>query len=63
LAQWVHIEDESFRAEDDWFHLPPGQERRVRLIPFGHAAAAPEVPEGEVRALNLAGAVSYRSRA
>lgn len=60
LAQWVHVEDEHYRAEEDWFHLTPGLERRIRLIPLGHAAPA---PEGEVRALNLAGAVTYRSRA
>lgn len=60
LAQYVHVEDEHYRAEEDWFHLPPGIERRVRLIPFTDGAPA---PEGEVRALNLAGAVTYRSLA
>jgi beta-mannosidase len=60
LARYVHVEDENYRAEEDWFHLPPGLERRVRLIPFSDGAPA---PEGEVRALNLAGAVSYRSSA
>ncbi len=59
FAQFVHVEDPHFRAKPDWFHLPPGIERRTRLIPFGTTAAA---PDGEVRALNLAGAVSFRSR-
>ncbi|HUZ66927.1 MAG TPA: glycoside hydrolase family 2 protein, partial [Beijerinckiaceae bacterium] len=32
FAQSVHIDDPAFRGEDDWFHLPPGEPRRVRLI-------------------------------
>ena len=59
FAQFVHVEDPHFRAEPDWFHLPPDIERRTRLIPFDTSAAT---PDGEVRALNLAGAVSFRSR-
>ncbi len=59
FAQFVHIEDQHWRGEDDWFHLPPGAERRVRLLPFVPGAPA---PEGEIRALNLAGAVTYRTR-
>ncbi|ALG75208.1 beta-mannosidase [Azospirillum thiophilum] len=29
----VHVEDERFQAEEAWFHLPPGAERVVRLLP------------------------------
>ncbi len=49
LAQSVHIDDEHFRADDEWFHLAPGIERVVRLTPRPGAAA---VPDGEVHALN-----------
>lgn len=59
LAQFVHIEDEHFRATEDWFHLPPGLERRIRLVPFDNWDGP---PDGEVRALNLSGAVRFRGR-
>ncbi|HVB89706.1 MAG TPA: glycoside hydrolase family 2 protein, partial [Beijerinckiaceae bacterium] len=49
FAQSVHIDDPAFRGEDDWFHLPPGEPRRVRLIARGAGASA---PRGEVRAAN-----------
>ena len=49
LARGVHIDDGAFRAEDEWFHLAPGEERMVRLTPRGNPGA---VPDGEVHALN-----------
>ncbi|WP_167525502.1 glycoside hydrolase family 2 protein [Roseomonas genomospecies 6] len=60
LARSVHIEDDGFRAEDEWFHLPPGAERRVRLIPR-HPSAA--IPNGEVHALNGLDPARYRGTA
>ncbi len=32
FARWVHIEDHAFRPELDWFHLGPGEARRIRLM-------------------------------
>ena len=49
LAQSVHVDDEAFRAEDEWFHLAPGVQRVVRLLPRSPAAGK---PDGEVFALN-----------
>ncbi len=57
-AQSVHVEDEGFRAEDEWFHLAPGVERVVRLIAREGASGA--VPDGEVHALNGLSAVRFR---
>ena len=59
FAQYLHIDDPSFVAEDDWFHLPPGSEKRIALRPRGSAAA---IPNGEVRALNMDRAVRYAGR-
>lgn len=60
LARSVHIEDDGYRGEEEWFHLPPGMERRVRLI-RRHSAAA--VPDGEVHALNGLDPTRYRGAA
>jgi len=57
LARSIHIEDDAFRAEDEWFHLPPDTERTVRLIPRGRVDA---VPDGEVHALNALAPVRFR---
>ena len=56
LAQSIHIADANWRGEQDWFHLPPGQRRIVRLIPRGDASPP---PRGEVRALNGVSPVSF----
>ncbi|WP_345813100.1 glycoside hydrolase family 2 protein [Paraburkholderia sp. PREW-6R] len=58
LSRWVHIVDPHFFALDDWFHLPPGEERRVRLV-ARPATSGERRPEGEVSALNGAAAVRY----
>ena len=68
LARFVHIEDDAFRAEDEWFHLAPGVERVVRLIPRGVSATlsrghASAVPDGEVHALNAVVPVRFREDA
>ena len=60
LARSVHIEDDGYRAEDEWFHLPPGAERRVRLIPRHPSAGA---PDGEIHALNALDPARYRGAA
>ncbi len=57
LARSVHIEDDAFRAEDEWFHLPPGVARTVRLIPRGRADA---IPNGEIHAINACAPVRFR---
>jgi beta-mannosidase len=51
LAQSVHIDVDSYRAEDDWFHLAPGLTRRVRLIPMA-TAGGDAVPGGHVSTLS-----------
>jgi beta-mannosidase len=57
LAQSVHIEDEHFRAEDEWFHLAPGVERLIQLTPRDATGA---LPDGEAHALNGLGPVRFR---
>jgi beta-mannosidase len=57
-AQSVHIEDERFRAEDEWFHLAPGIERVVRLV--AREGSSGGVPDGEVHALNGLSPVRFR---
>ncbi|MCW5747027.1 MAG: glycoside hydrolase family 2 protein [Alphaproteobacteria bacterium] len=57
-AQSVHVEDERFRADDEWFHLAPGIERVVRLVAREGASGA--VPDGEVYALNGLSPVRFR---
>ncbi len=57
-AQSVHIEDDGFRGEDEWFHLAPGIERVVRLI--AREASSGAVPDGEVHALNGLSPVRFR---
>jgi beta-mannosidase len=58
LARWVHVEDASFAAEDDWFHLAPGELRRLRLL--GDPARR---PSGSVLALNATRSVRYTATA
>ena len=52
FAQSVVVEAEGFAAGDAWFHLPPGGERTLTLVPIG----APRPLKGSVRALNVEGA-------
>ncbi len=64
LARAVHIDDAAFRAEEDWFHLPPDAERIVRLIPsHGAPGGVIRVPDGEVHALNGFSPVRFRGMA
>jgi beta-mannosidase len=48
LAQSVSLAFPGFLPDDNWFHLAPGEEKRVRLSPFGSRA---ERPSGEIRQL------------
>ncbi len=57
VARFVHIDDRTHRPQDNYFHLPPGPPRRVRLLPRGKSAGS---PEGMVGALNAQNSVHYR---
>lgn len=48
LAQSVSLAAPGHLPDDNWFHLAPGREKRVRLVPFGQK---PERIEVEVRQL------------
>lgn len=58
LARFVHIVDPGFLPEDDWFHLAPKSERRIRLTPRDDTSAR---PKGKVRALNVPAPVAYEA--
>ncbi|NLH79850.1 MAG: glycoside hydrolase family 2 protein [Phyllobacteriaceae bacterium] len=59
VARFVTIVDEAFLAEDDVFHLAPG-ERRLRLSP--RPGASPDVrPQGELHALNARDTARWRA--
>jgi beta-mannosidase len=60
LARFVHIVDDHFLPDDDWFHLVPGHANTVRLRPRGRDGGAAQVPRGVVRAINLATPVAYK---
>jgi beta-mannosidase len=49
FAQSVRIEDSGFRPEDDWFHLPPGREKLIRLTRRPEGTAS--LPQGAVAPL------------
>ncbi|MES5100449.1 glycoside hydrolase family 2 protein [Agrobacterium sp. BA1120] len=49
FAQSVHVAAEGFRPAEDWFHLAPGEGRRIELIPLDQQSA--DAPKGEIRAL------------
>ncbi len=49
FAQSIHISDEIFRAEDNWFHLAPGFSRYIKLVPRHPTYAT---PKGRVAAVN-----------
>jgi len=61
FARWVHVDDHAMVPEQDWFHLGPGESRRVRLM---HDAAstggADVIPSGEISALNAQTPVFYQ---
>lgn len=60
FARWVHVDDHAFVPEVDWFHLGPGETRRIRLMHDTAAGTASgAIPSGEVHALNAERAVPY----
>ena len=60
FARWVHIEDHAFRPVHDWFHLGPGESRRIRLMHETlEGRNADAIPSGEISALNAERPVSY----
>ena len=59
FAQHVHIVADQFRAAPDWFHLPPGGARLVRLL---RECEAEIVPEGYILALNAFAWKSFSGR-
>lgn len=49
LAQSVHVTAEGYRAAENWFHLAPGESRKIALL---SQTATPETPpSGEVLSL------------
>lgn len=50
FAQSVHVDCDGFLPEDDWFHLPPGKTKRLRLTPRG-PDPVDALPSGTVRSL------------
>ena len=61
VARFVHIDDRLYRPQDNYFHLPPGMTKRVRLIPRERKNFNP--PEGTVGALNSYDQIHYRGAA
>ncbi|MFP6556777.1 glycoside hydrolase family 2 protein [Paraburkholderia sp. B3] len=59
FARSVHVADAHYRAQRDWFHLPPNRPVAVDLIPLD-ASASGTTPDGEVRAINAIAPVFYR---
>ncbi|CAG9181935.1 glycoside hydrolase family 2 protein [Cupriavidus pampae] len=61
FARWVHVDDHAMVPEQDWFHLGPGESRRVRLKhDAASAGGAPVIPSGEISALNAQTPVFYQ---
>lgn len=59
FAQSVHLELDGFVADDNYFHLCPGEERRVTLRRHAdYSAARQAAARGAVRALNSAATVT-----
>jgi beta-mannosidase len=58
LARFVHIVDPGFLPEDDWFHLAPKSERRIRLTPRDATSGR---PKGKVRATNVPAPLAYEA--
>ncbi|WP_100962877.1 glycoside hydrolase family 2 protein [Bosea sp. FBZP-16] len=56
FAQSVEIVDHAWRPEHSWFHLAPGEPRRVRL---NRRPGTSSEPSGEVRAVNAIDHASY----
>lgn len=57
---FVHVEDEAWVPADNWLHLAPHSERRIRLLPDGDSNL---LPRGEICALNMDRVVRYAGQA
>ncbi|THV20280.1 glycosyl hydrolase 2 galactose-binding domain-containing protein [Peteryoungia ipomoeae] len=56
FAQSLHVACENYRVEEDWFHLPPGQWKPLRLLPREQDAPA---PRGTVQSLGSRGIYAW----
>jgi len=61
LARFVHIADQNFIPDDDWFHLAPKRERRIRLRRRA-AAADTASPKGRIRATNVPSPLTFEAK-
>jgi len=52
FAQYVHFVSHSHRPSDDWFHLPPGVEKWLRLCPRHAEPGDPALAGGTLAAIN-----------
>lgn len=52
LAQSVHVDIEGFLADDNYFHMAPGEERRITLRALD--SITEKAPRGAIHALNSA---------
>ncbi|SAK78669.1 glycosyl hydrolase 2 galactose-binding domain-containing protein [Caballeronia ptereochthonis] len=59
LARWVHVVDPNYFARIDWFHLAPGDTRRISLA--ARHANVRAAPEGDVCAVNASRSATYRA--
>ncbi len=57
LARFVQVDDPAFRAARAWFHLPPGDDRLVRLEPLGGEPGGS--PRGRVGSLDCPAPLAY----
>lgn len=62
FVQAVHFDIPGFRGAEEWFHLPPREDRRVSLLPDNAVPGisfsdVSQPPAGEVLALNMLDAV------
>ena len=57
LATGVHVEDPNFRPDDNWFHLLPGQHKRLKLIA---RTAGTAKPDGDISSLNSNAPLRFR---
>ncbi len=62
LAQSVYVEIDGFESDDNYFHLAPGEERRIALRPT-MAVEGSVLPRGTVHALNAATPVTLTAPA
>jgi len=60
FAQFLHVDDAAYTAQENWLHLAPGHERRIALVPDDDRRA---VPRGEISALNMDRVVQYAGSA